>query len=126
MLSKSDILEAKDIESEAVEVPEWGGKVMVYGLTAGEKDLYEEGMISEAKGKTVTLADATARLCALCIRDDKGKHVFAMHDITSLSNKSSKALNRVSKVAQRLSGMGKDDIEEIVKNSAKIQNADSD
>jgi hypothetical protein len=123
MLSKSDILECKDIESEVVKVPEWGGEVMVYGLTAGEKDEFESGLVSDQK---VNLKDATAKLCALCIRDKDGKRIFMPHDITSLSNKSGRALNRVYKVAERLSGLGKGDVEEIVKNSGKTQKKGSD
>ena len=74
-LSKSDILEAKDIESEDVKVPEWGkdAKVLVFGLTSHEKDLFEEGLIAtDSSGKrSVNIVNATARLCALCIRDKK-------------------------------------------------------
>ena len=125
MLTKAQILEAKDIQSEKVKVPEWGGDVMVYGLTSGEKDIYQEGMISSDKKKPVSLKDATARLCSMCIRDAKGTPLFTLHDVTSLTNKSAIALDRVSDVAQRLSGMGKDDMEEMVKNSETIQNADS-
>ena len=103
MLSKSDILEAKDIESEVVKVPEWGGEVMVYGLTLAEKDVWTDSIIVDGKA---TMEGATARLCALCIRDEKGKFIFTNKDITSLQNKSAKALDRVFQVAQRLSGIG--------------------
>jgi len=126
LLNKSQILEAKDIRTEQVAVPEWGGDVLVSGMTAGEKDKYENGLIVAGETSVVTLTNATARLCSLCIRDEKGSAIFTERDITSLTNKSAKAMERVSKVAQRLSGMGKGDLEEIVKNSEEIQNADSD
>ena len=32
MLSREQILKAKDIKQETVDVPEWGGKVIVMGL----------------------------------------------------------------------------------------------
>jgi len=123
MLSKSDILEAKDIESEVVKVPEWDGEVMVYGLSLAEKDLWTDSIIVDGKA---TMEGATARLCALSIRDEKGKLIFTNKDITSLQAKSAKALDRVFQVAQRLSGIGQEDIEETVKNSGKTQIPDSD
>jgi hypothetical protein len=126
MLNKEQILECKDIESEVVKVPEWGGEVMVYGLTSGEKDEFESSLIkSDASGgKSVNLEMATARLCALCIRDESNKRIFADTDITALSRKSGKALKRVYNVAERLSGLGKGEVEEIVKNSEAIQSED--
>jgi hypothetical protein len=43
-----------------------------------------------------------------------------------LGDKSAVALDRVFQVAQRLSGIGQEEIEETVKNSEKTQTADSD
>lgn len=123
MLSKSEILECKDIEKEVVKVPEWGGEVMVYGLTLDEKDIWTDSIIIDGKA---TMQGATARLCALSIRDDKGKLIFTDKDITSLQAKSAKALDRIFQVAQRLSGIGQEDIEETVKNSGKTQIVNSD
>lgn len=121
LLDRQAIFDAADIAKEKVAVPEWGGEVMVYGLTAGEKDAYEDGMINTSKKSKVTLMGATARLCAMCIRDEKGNRIFTDADVAALGKKSSAAMERISKVAQKLSGMGKDDIEEIVKNSEAIQ-----
>jgi len=123
MLSKADILESKDIESEVVKVPEWNGEVMVYGLTLAEKDKWGDSIVIDGKA---TMEGATARLCALCIRDEKGKPIFTNKDITSLQAKSAKALDRVFLVAQRLSGIGQEEIKDTVKNSGKTQKPDSD
>jgi len=121
MLSKSGILECKDIESEVVNVPEWSGEVMVYGLTLAEKDVWTDSILDDGKAN---MQGATARLCALSIRDEKGKPIFTSKDITSLQAKSAKALDRVFQVAQRLSGIGQEEIEETVKNSEKTQTPD--
>ena len=122
-LSKSDILEAKDIESEVVKVPEWGGEVRVDGLSLADKDQWTDSIMSDGK---VNMIGATARLCALCIRGEDGKPLFTMKDITALSKKSAAALDRIFQVAQKLSGIGQDEIEETVKNSEKTQTDDSD
>ncbi len=127
LLSKQTILDADDIKSEKVPVPEWGGDVKVFGLTAGERDSYEDGLINHSGGKKkVTLNDATARMCSLSIRDEKGKRLFSDKDIAALSRKSADPLNRIFQVAARLSGMEKGDLEEMVKNSETIQKDSSD
>jgi hypothetical protein len=123
MLSKSDILESKDIESVVVKVPEWGGELMVCGLKQVEKDDWTNSIIDDGKAN---MQGATALLCALAIRDEKGKPIFTSKDVTSLQAKSAKALDRVFQVAQRLSGIGQEEIEETVKNSGKTQIPDSD
>ena len=123
MLSKADILESKDIESEVVKVPEWNGEVLVYGLTLAEKDKWTDSILAEG---ITTVQGGTARLCAMSIRDENGKPTFTDKDITSLQAKSAKALDRVFLVAQRLSGIGQEEIDETVKNSGKTQKPDSD
>ena len=42
LLSKADILGCNDIPTELVEVPEWGGSVKVRGMTAGERDRFDD------------------------------------------------------------------------------------
>jgi hypothetical protein len=123
-LSKSQILEAKDIESEVVKVPEWGkdGEVMVYGLKQVEKNEWTKSIMT---GGEVDVNGATVKLCALCIRDEKGKRIFEDTDLTSLMNKSAKPIDRIFQVAQRLTGIGQEEIKETVKNSAKTPTKDS-
>jgi len=129
MLSKEQILSANDIESKVVSVPEWGGEVMVVGLNATEKDEFENGLVTrdEKTGKAkANLKGATARLCALCIKDENGERLFADSEIVALGEKSGKAIKRVYDVAEDLSGLKPGEVEEIVKNSEKTQVADSD
>ena len=98
-------------------------EVMVYGLNLAEKDDWTDSIIVDGKANMV---GATARLCALSIRDESGKPLFTKTDITALSKKSASALDRIFQVAQKLSGIGQDEIEETVKNSGKTQKPDSD
>ena len=60
MLSKTDILDCKDIESEVVKVPEWGGEVLVQGLTLAEKDEWTESIMSDGKANINESANAAA------------------------------------------------------------------
>lgn len=110
-LTKEQILEANDLPTEEVSVPEWGGDVLVRGLNATARLKYERAMIKmdgfDAQGVPVItqVADFDNRtsLCALCIVDDNGDAVFTEEE---LSKKSGAALQRIFEVAQRLSGMG--------------------
>jgi hypothetical protein len=123
MLSKSDILECKDIETEVVPVPEWDGEVTVTGLTLAEKDVWTTAIMDDGKPN---MEGATAKLCIMCMRDEDGKQLFSFKDVTALQKKSAAALDRIFQVAQRLSGIGQEEIEETVKNSEKTPTQDSD
>ena len=125
-LSKDAILSAQDIKREEVQVPEWGGAVLVQGLTGTERDAFEGSMI-EGKGKNaaVNLRNLRAKLVARSIVDEEGKRIFADADIAALSAKSAAALDRVFTVAQRLSGISQEDVEELTKNSETAQSEGS-
>jgi hypothetical protein len=123
MLSRQDIIDCNDIESEVVKVPEWNGEVNVQGLTLAEKDVWTDSIMDDGKA---SMTGATAKLCALCMRDESGSMLFTEDDIPVLQAKSASALDRVFQVAQRLSGIGQEDIEETVKNSEKTTTQDSD
>ena len=122
LLGKDDILRAKDTVTEDVDVPEWGGTVRVKALSGLERDRWEQSLLVETKqgSKTVLkpdMANARAKLCALCIVDEKGNRVFSPDDVQLLGNKSGAALDRVYDVAQRLSGLSPEDVEDLAGNS---------
>ncbi len=117
LLTREQIFEVSDIEYEEVEVPEWDGSVSVKGMTGAERDDYEASMIVQGKkGKksSVNLSHARAKLCSLTICDENGERIFNERDIRNLTRKSAVALQRVFEVAQRLSGITNEDIDELV------------
>ena len=114
VLNRDDILDANDIQIELVSVPEWGGDVFVKGMTGAERDRFEAGVISlDSKSEKVDMRDIRAKLCSETICDEVGKKLFNQADIKALSEKSAAALQRVFEVAQRLSGITDDDVEEL-------------
>ena len=126
ILSRDEILGANDIPREVVEVPEWGGAVWVYGLTGAERDAFEAETIGEEKkNKRMNFQNLRARLCALAIRDEEGKRVFSRNDVELLGCKSCAGLVRVYDVAQRLSGLTDEDVEQLSGNSETGQSAGS-
>lgn len=114
LLSRDDILKAEDIAAETVSVPEWGGEVLVRGLTGRERDTFEADLLVRRGGQMeVDPRNARARLVALCVVGDDGKRLFTRDDIGALGEKSAAALNRVYEMAARLSGLGESDMKEL-------------
>ena len=114
VLSREEILGADDIVIELVPVPEWGGDVYVKGMTGAERDDFEAGIVRiSGKSNTVNMQNIRAKLCSATICDESGKKLFTPADIKELSKKSASALQHVFTVAQRLSGLSDDDVEEL-------------
>jgi len=113
-LTKDEILGADDIESEDVKVPQWGGTVKVRGLTGEDRDAFEESLLQgKGKNREVRLHNFRAKLVSLCVVDEKGERLFSQAEVQKLGRKSAAALSAVSNVAQRLSGLTEEDVEEL-------------
>lgn len=126
-LSRDDIFGMDDIPFEEVVIPEWkNGTVFVCGLTAAGKNAYEASLV-EIKGNSrkVRLENAAAKLVIRTACDRNRKLLFTEADIERLGTKSAAAVERLVKVAQRLSAMGQEDVEALVKNSEAAQSGDS-
>ncbi|WP_461367541.1 hypothetical protein [Candidatus Darwinibacter acetoxidans] len=118
ILTRDAILQAEDLPCELVEVPEWSGSVYVRALTGIERDAFEQSVV-EQKGKStkMNLRNIRAKLVALTAVDEEGKRLFTDDDAALLGKKSAAALDRVFDVAQRLSGLRQEDVEELAGNS---------
>ena len=117
ILSRDEILKAQDIKTEEVQVPEWGGSILVRGLTGIERDRFEESILQgHGKNRTVTLDNIRAKLIARSVVDEQGNRIFSDADIEGLGKKSGATLSRVFEVCQRLSGLNEGALEELTKN----------
>lgn len=112
-LTKEQIFAAEDLPREEVEVPEWGGVVIVRGLASGERDAWEAEAIHAREKKGDPLANFRARLVVRCSIGDDGSPLFDVSDVPRLSKKSSRAIIRIFDVACRLSGITSDDVAEL-------------
>jgi len=117
LLDRKTILEAKDLITKTVNVPEWGGDVKIRSMTGTERDAFEASLF-EGKGdnRQTNMKNLRAKLLAKCLVDQDGKNLFSEKDITDLGGKSAKALDRLYAVARDLNGIGTEDEEEMVKN----------
>ncbi len=128
-LARADILGAPDLPTREVPVPEWGGVVLVRGLTAAERDEYEISLIditASTTGRMVPRVDnMRAKLAARGIVDESGNRLFSEADIEVLGTKSATALDRVCDAIRELSGLGPKAAEEALGNSRSIPDAAS-
>lgn len=111
ILSRDDILKADDGRTEEVEIPEWGGTVLVRGMTGAERDRFEMSVLERGHGGRMVPnpANMRAKVIARCVVDGDGNRLFTDADIAALGEKNGAALDRVFSVASRLSGLGSDE-----------------
>ena len=118
MLTRDQILKAKDRKTETVDVPEWGGSVRVRVMTGAEKDAWEQAIYKvKGEGIEVNAENFRAMLVARTLSDENGPMYFSDDDIRALGRKSSVALDRLYVVARRLNRITPEDREELSKNS---------
>ena len=114
ILSKDQILLAEDFKTETVDVPEWGGEVIVKTMSGFSRDQFEGSIVGKNGG--TNLANIRAKMVAAVLVDESGELLFNEKDVVALGKKSAKALDRVFSVAQRLNGFSEADVEELAKN----------
>ena len=136
-LSRDAILEAKDRDTVEVDCPEWGGTVLVRGMSGRERDQFEVSLASESGALQVqrgraggrpqgpNLVNMRAKLVARCVVDDDGNRLFSDADVTALGEKSGAPIDRIFTVAARLSGMREEDTEEAAANFGEADGASS-
>lgn len=115
-LTRTLILAAQDLPTQEVEVPEWGGTVLIRAMTGLERDAFESTMLVESDKETRAskLHNLRARLCAQVIVEADGiTPVFSAKDLELLGAKNAKALNRVFEAARALSGFTEKDVKEL-------------
>jgi hypothetical protein len=117
-LSKDQILEASDLKAVEVQVPEWGGSVLVRTMTGADRDAFEASMVTVNPdgSRTPDMRNLRSKLVALTLVDEASNRLFDVSDIPRLAMKSSAALERVFEVAQRINGLGLKAEEDAVKN----------
>ena len=121
-LTREQILGARNLPRELVSVPEFGGDVWVSVMPGHIRDAWERSMVS---GGAPNLDNMRAKLVAACVVDDNGQRLFTDDDIEALGQTNWMALERITKVAQRLNQLGDDALEKIQGNSEPTRGGDS-
>lgn len=117
-LTRDAILKATHLKTEEVDVPEWGGLVLVRELNGQQRDEWEASLaVQRGKQMVPDVANMRAKLVARSVVGEDGEPVFSQQDVSALGELSAAALDRVFEVASRLSGLNPADIEEMGKAS---------
>lgn len=109
-LTRDEILATNDRPSERVHCPEWGGDVLIASMSGTARDAWEQSLLG-VEGK-VNMNNIRARLVAHTAVDDMGVPLFGLADIEALGAKSAAALDRCTRVAQRLNKLTDADLDD--------------
>lgn len=112
VLNREQILGALDLKSESVDVPEWGGQVLVSVMSGAARDALMD---------TLATPQSSSRfqgvMIASTVVDEASKPVFSADDVEALTRKNPDVMARVVSVAMRLNGIGQKAVAEAEKNS---------
>jgi hypothetical protein len=110
--------------SEIVELPELGEgvSVLVTGMTAKERSDFDTQFTSR-KGEPMPkrVAEGRERLVVACCRNEASEKLFTTDDVVQLGKQSVVLIERIVKAAQRVSGIGENDLEDAAKNLEETQ-----
>ncbi len=123
---RETILASSDLPQQSVECPEWGQTLNVRTLTGAERDDFENAVQSAGKTKGgIDLRGLKIKLVLLTLCDEDGGLLFDATDALVLNSKSSKVIDRIFQVAQKLNGLTAEDTEELLGNLDGAQSAAS-
>lgn len=115
---------AQPLPSEAIDVPELGGRVTVRGMSGTERDVFEMSLSADLR-RHRTPANVRARLVVRCLVDDQGARLLTDVDAETLGTLRADVLDRLSTLAQRLSGFVSADITELARIVAPSHDQDA-
>lgn len=126
-MNREEFLAFQDLVIEKVHIKEMSADLFVRSLNAGEKARWEYEPINvnnNAKqgASTVTLAKdrmvtARERLVELAVCNEDGSRYFKDGDASAIGRKNSNVVTTLFDAAARLSGITKEDLEDVIKNS---------
>jgi hypothetical protein len=103
MLNREHILAQRPLRKE-VEIPEWGGSVLVQGMDV-------------AQAQAIKPQDGLAELVIVSVVNEDGTRMFSPEDKESLQKLDVRGLKRLADAVLELNGMTKTAVEDAAKNS---------
>lgn len=133
--TRDQMLEASDIATEFVPIPEWAPKgdpnpsrfgVTARALTGRQRAAWQrDGMVTKGKVQEVNYNAVTVNLVVMGTIGPDGQQIFTKDDASRLLDRSAKALQRIADVVMRLSGISEDEMDTLVKNSEEMNDGGS-
>jgi hypothetical protein len=88
----------------------------VRSLTGAERDAFQASLLeTRGRSREVNLRNMRAKLVAQSVRKADDSRVVSDAQVEALGRKNAAALQRVFRVAQRLSGLAEDEVEELTR-----------
>lgn len=102
---RDQIMKAKDISGELMEIKEWGVKVEIRTMTARQRARVMENAIDPITGKS-SISIIYPEIAIACVFDpESGEPVFTNDDKDALLEKSGAVLEKIASKAMTLSGL---------------------
>jgi len=114
VLKKDEILNAQDLKTEVVHVPQWGGDVIVRELTTAQRNEVYKYIADNRESAVGRFQPMVVRMSVV---GEDGHPVFSEDDEAALAGKSSKAMDIVFAACCRTTKLRRADIAETAKNS---------
>jgi len=114
---RDQIMKAKDINGELMDIKEWGVKVEIRTMTARERATMLENAVDPVSGKT-SISNMYPEIAIACVYDPETKEpVFTHADKDALLDKSGAVLENIAQRAMQISGMTTDESASLGKGS---------
>jgi 5'-3' exonuclease len=123
MLSVDQILNAP-LATETVNIPKLKGDITIRELTGTERAAIEL-LSMDVKNNKELHKKIKPMVAAYSIVDENGDRMFTDKQIPDLAKLSGTVLDKIAGVAERLAGMGPEDIPKAAKKSMKTQDGEA-
>lgn len=112
---ENEVYALDDTQRDDVWVPEWGKWYQVIGLTGTQRDAWEASLLRETDRRGRPKMDYSNLRAKLIVRTvvKPGTDEPVFSSVSKLGGKSASALQRIFEVAQRLSRLTDEDVEEL-------------
>lgn len=114
-LSREQIKAIDDRKIRKVEVPAWGGHVLVRTLTVGERERLEAPMTAQ-RGR-VDITGYRARVVVAATVNEDGSQKFQAGDESWLNSKAAAAIEPIAEAAMEFNGMTDSAVQDAAGNS---------
>lgn len=111
LINRDEIIRTNDSKPIEVEVPEWGGKVLIGAVSGENRERWEKEAKKEPQPNHIR-----ALMVAFSIVDQQGKLIFTEKDVEFLNKKNWKALDRIYDAAIEYNLIGEKQIVAEAKN----------
>ena len=105
VLSRDQIFSKPDIETDEVDVPEWGGTVRIRSITAAQQKEIAKIQNNTARSETDRYARGRLQMVVFGCVDKEGSPLFTEDDFAALEERNPGVLNRLSDAIGRISGL---------------------